>query len=228
MIVYTPTEHFYWQYRVYVYIYLYVSALYSKTKFSQITRKRYRNPITGLDRPWGFQVLEAFWFQDNRHMKMVRLSGLCSGPLYPTGNNPGLISVSGWVDLRAVVRPKELCQWKLPKTSSGIEPATFRLVAQYLNQLRHRVRQKLCTDYNFSLNYPTKLETMLSSTSGRNISVSTTANSSSTKWLKKLGSIRDKESIFFYHTSGPTLGLATLNTHRNKVAIKWSWSPTSI
>jgi hypothetical protein len=30
------------------------------------------NPITGLDRPRGFQEVEVPRFQDNRHMKVVR------------------------------------------------------------------------------------------------------------------------------------------------------------
>jgi hypothetical protein len=62
------------------------------------------------DRPWGFQEVEAPRFQESQHMKVVNLSALHTGRLYPQEIFLALIYFRGCVNTRAVVWPEGLCQ----------------------------------------------------------------------------------------------------------------------
>jgi len=62
-----------------------------------------------------------------------RLSALRTGRLYLQEMLMVLISVRGWVDLWAIVRTEGFYVNENPMTPAGIEPASFRYVAQHLN-----------------------------------------------------------------------------------------------
>ena len=88
-------------------------------------------PCTGLDRSRGLLEVEApRIFRHSEHEGDKTLS--------PTHRPPLLISVR--VDHGAIVWPERLSKLKKsPRITSGVEPATFRLVAQCVNQRGYRV-----------------------------------------------------------------------------------------
>jgi len=112
----------------------YSSALFFFGNFGALHKnvKGKEIPVQTYYRACGFQKVEVPRFLDNRHKKLVRLSALHIGRLYPLRNAPGTCFCLGAESTPgARVRPEGPRQ-----NSSDTKPATFRLIVQCLNQMR--------------------------------------------------------------------------------------------
>jgi len=105
-------------------------------------------PVQGWTGPEGSRTLT---FKDFKTIGTWRWYG-CQ-PYAPAAFIPQevfllFISVRSRDDPKAIVCSKRLCQCKMPITPSGIEPATFRFVAQCLNHNKRHVRKYMSfTEY---------------------------------------------------------------------------------
>jgi hypothetical protein len=83
-----------------------------------------------------FQEVEATKFPDSQQIKVVRFSALCTGRFYPRRKYSWYLFL-----LEADSTPGQYCDRKdyVNETSHRTRTRGFRLVAQCLNQLRHRV-----------------------------------------------------------------------------------------
>jgi len=76
-------------------------------------------------------------FPENRHMEVEMLSAVRTGRLYSQDMSLVLVSVRGWVEPRAIVRPEGISNRKTWMPPLGIEPVNFQVVAHCPKQPRH-------------------------------------------------------------------------------------------
>jgi hypothetical protein len=92
--------------------------------------KRKAIPVTGHGGPQGCETLRVPHYLDNRLTDGGKALSLTRRPPFtPPGRFLVLISVRGWVDLQGHSAAGRIRPIEKKSTSSGLEPATFRLVA---------------------------------------------------------------------------------------------------
>jgi hypothetical protein len=72
-----------------------------------------------MDRPWGFQEFEVLRFSDDRHTKVVRLSALRTGRLYPQEIFLVHISFSDWVNPKNLSAARRIMSMKNSNNTIG-------------------------------------------------------------------------------------------------------------
>ena len=91
-------------------------------------------PVEAWTGPEGSRRLR---FPDFNTEEVVRLSALGTDHLYPTGNTPGTHFRQRLSGPQGNSKAGRIRSMKNSNDTSGIEPATFRLAAQCLSELRH-------------------------------------------------------------------------------------------
>ena len=113
---------------------------------------RYSCSITGLEKPLGLHEVETARIVRQSAHEGGKVVSLRFRPPLPPGNILGTHLCYRLSRPQGHSAAEKLSQWKIFITSSGIEPATFRLVVQCLNQQRHH-----CCVY-FWVKYATFIE----------------------------------------------------------------------